>query len=86
MAATVQLATDRLVGPFDFTPLEPFQPSSRRKQTKHSSNIDLTYWDSLVQIGKACGLDISDVDQAPPDLRDSSDAPMPIADPIINPL
>jgi len=86
MTATVQLATDRLVGPFDFTPLESFQPSSRRKQTKHSSNVDLTYWDSLVQIGKTRGLDVSDVDQIPPARCESPTASTPIAGPVITPL
>ena len=67
VADDVNLAKDRLVGPFDFVavPPNPNARNVRRKAAKFSQLVDLSFWDQLVTIGKQRGLDVSEVDATP---------------------
>ena len=69
----VNLATDLLTGPFDFT--RPTPPRSaheqrpnlalRRKINKFAQTIDLDHWDRLRVIGAQRGLDTTNIDRHP---------------------
>ena len=61
----VNLATDRLVGPFEFQP-SPDRTTTRQKTTKFAQVVDLTHWDQLVIACQRVDLDASDVDTIPP--------------------
>jgi len=61
----VNLATDRLVGPFECQPSQD-PTTTRQKTTKFAQVVDLTHWDQLVVACKRVDLDASDVDTVPP--------------------
>ena len=60
---TVNLATDRLVGPMNFIRHPP--SSSNRQHSKYSHLIDLSDWDQLQVVGRLRGIDVEEIDSHP---------------------